>query len=372
MAKKLTEEEWREARRRSEQFEAERRERLRKVLSEASMPLSEKDIQSLTRIQARDFDYIVRGHPGYELAQKRASYRTSFSIMELCHKDLMAALDDFSVKATEKGSDLLGPLGQKALQAIELRIQKELFAITGAAHSLVDHARIVGDAAGIAGRDLKIAECFGADRLHNFIKKLRNLLYHVHSVEAGWTVNFGFDDGSKVASFRFPKDEILRVVARHYDGGKRKELEAFINRWPNDIHLRPLFEEYRKRILRYYAWFDAQLASEDIVALRDYDRVMLERRKHEIRNAWKMLLMFGLKTKVPVDPHNHLPKHLPPTAIEEINKLPKNSREQADLVIKLIDNENAITDELRAQVYELFDRASGVPEKPPKTENGEN
>jgi hypothetical protein len=61
--------------------------------------------------------------------------------------------------------------------------------------------------------------------------------------------------------------------------------------------------------------------------------------------------------KVPLDPHNHLHNHLPQEAIAEIKKLPKNSREQADLIISMVDKENAIDDDLRKKVYELFDRA---------------
>lgn len=349
-------------------YEAERREKFRKALVVTPPPVPDKYVGLLVRLPDADFHDIMRDHPAYKLAQRCASYRTSLSIMELSHRDLMAAIDDFAVKATDDDNDLLGPLGKDALEVIERRIQKELFATTGAAASLVDHCRRVTDIIDFPERDAKLAEYFGSDGLHNFIKKLRNILHHVHSVEAGWNVHYEFRDGSKHASFRINKATLLRVVADNYKGGERIALEAFINLWPEDIVLKGLFMEYRRRLLQFYEWFDAQLASESLVELRDYERIMLEKRKQSIRNTWNLLLAFGLQTKVPVDPHKHLPNHLPPEAIEEVNKLPRNSREQADLIIKIVDKENAVDDDLRKKVYELFDRALTL-EWPPKDDH---
>lgn len=361
----ITTEEWQELWKKKKDYETERREKFRKALLLTPPPVPDKYVGLLVRLPDADFQDIMRDHPAYRLAQRRASYRTSISIMELSHQDLMAAIDDFAAKATDDDNDLLGPLGKDALEVIERRIQKELFATAGAAASLVDHCRRVTDIVDFPERDAKLAEHFGSDGLHNFIKKLRNILHHVHLVEAGWNVHYGFGDGSKHASFRINKEALLRVVADNYKGGQRAELEAFIKLWPEDIVLKGLFMEYRRRLLQFYEWFDAQLASESLVELRDYDRIMLEKRKQSIRNTWNFLLAFGLQTKAPIDPHNHLQNHLPPEAIAEVNKLPKNSREQADLIIKIVDKENAIDDDLKKKVYELFDRALTL-ERPPK------
>ncbi len=64
-------------------------------------------------------------------------------------------------------------------------MQKELFATTDTAHSLIDHALRVNELAEIAGYNARVSNIFGADGLQMFIKALRNLLRHVHSVEAG-------------------------------------------------------------------------------------------------------------------------------------------------------------------------------------------
>src|SRR5438552_1946497 len=160
---KMTREEWQAARERQEQWQQERREKLRKVLAEASMPLSDKDIETLVGIPDRDFQYIIRGHPGYKLAHRRASYRTSLSVFELCLADLVAVIDEFSAQATADNRDIFDVRGKDQLKAIERRVQKEMFATTNAAASLVDHCRMVVRRVKIEGLREKLVECFGND-----------------------------------------------------------------------------------------------------------------------------------------------------------------------------------------------------------------
>ena len=301
----LSQDELNEIWRKQKEWELDRREKFRNALLMTPPPVPDKYVGLLVKLPDADFRDIMLDHPAYDLSEKRATYRTSFAIMELCYRDLMAVLDDFAAKATDDDNDLIGPLGKDTLKAIELRIQKEVFAITGAAHALVDHSRLETDTITFPDRDKKIAECFGSDGLNNFILKLRNLLHHVHSVEAGWSVRYGFRDGTRRASFRFNKENLLRVVSRHYSGKKRAELEAFIKLWPEDISLRGLFIEYRMLC----AWVDLLNQSRIIVTrpraidpLRDrpFLQQVLPARLHERRRvvhvaALPLLKVFGFQ-----------------------------------------------------------------------------
>jgi len=232
-----------------------------------------------------------------------------------------------------------------------------MFATTDAAASLVDHCRVVTRRVKIDGLREKLAECFGDDGLHNFVIQLRILLHHIQFVEASWKIHYVFSEGAKTSTFEISKDPLLQAIAWSFKGGERRELEDFVTRQEGEIDLKLLLLDYGARVKRFYEWFDAQITSVD---LTDYDRVMFEKKKAGARNSWKIILMFALNMKVPVNPHNHLHKHLPAEDIAEINKLPRNSREQADFIISLIDRDNAINDQLRDMAYQLFERAEAA------------
>jgi hypothetical protein len=77
---------------------------------------------------------------------------------------------------------------------------------------------------------------------------------------------------------------------------------------------------------------------------------------------WKAMKGNWLRNwKTPPDPHRDLPGYLTPAQLYEVYKLPRNSKQQVDLVIKYVDKENAIDEDLRGQAYELFAR-SPLPE----------
>jgi hypothetical protein len=118
------------------------------------------------------------------------------------------------------------------------------------------------------------------------------------------------------------------------------------------------FYPYRPRMTRFHSWFRERLDSDVLIALRDYDRIMLEKKRPGTRTWWHILMGNWLRNwKVPPNPHDHLPRYLTPEQLEAVYKVPRNSKEQVDLVISYIDTDNAIDDALRAEAYELFERS---------------
>ncbi|HUH49015.1 MAG TPA: hypothetical protein VLZ56_04070, partial [Mycoplana sp.] len=62
----------------------------------------------------------------------------------------------------------------------------------------------------------------------------------------------------------------------------------------------------------------------------------------------------------PPDPHNHLNRYLTAEQLEAVYKLPRNSREQVNLVISYADQEGVVDGHLREEVYELFRRSEST------------
>lgn len=223
----------------------------------------------------------------------------------------------------------------------------------------MDHSRRLQKHFDFEGYNERLAEDFGTDGLHSFVIGLRILQHHLRILKAGWSMQSSFREGTRTATFNINTDTLKRVIAQQGERFENDEpLKAYVNALPDRIDLRKMFEEYRRRMRLFNGWVTDQLASDSIVALRDYDCILLERKKFGTRTWWGALLGNWLHNwKVPPNPHDHLPRYLTPEQLEAVYALPRNSKEQIDLVITYVDTHGAITDGLRAEAYELFRRS---------------
>lgn len=357
---KFTREQIDEIWKRQEEREAERRERIRQAIVESEVPLPEKLAEALIHLNDKHTRSILRGHKGYPLAERRNSYFTSLSIMEQCLQDLLAAIDCFESAALSNESGYFDPGGENESGRTERRIQKELFATANAAASLVDHARRVHKVLPIPDYDAKRVECFGTDGLHEFVIGLRVVLHHLHVVEAGWSIVQSFSEGTSNATFMISKDVLQRLLGSYPDrfGNAHKPMNAYIDAAPAHVDVRAVFLDYRTRIAQFHGWMRETLQSGELVALRDYDALIKRKINADKLMFWKAMMGNWLHNwKTPPDPHKHLPRYLTSAQLSEVYKLPRNSKEQVDLVIKYVDKESATDDDLRAQAYELFERS---------------
>jgi hypothetical protein len=356
---KYTREQIDEIWKRQEERETQRRERIRQAVAESAVPLPEKLADAVIHLNNQHARAILRGHKGYQLAERRNSYLTSLAIMEQCLQDLLVAIDCFEKAALSSESGYFKPGGEGESGRTERRVQKELFATANAAASLVDHARRVRKVEPMPDYDAKRLERFGADGLHEFVIGLRVILHHLHIVEAGWSIVRSFSEGTSKATFMIEKDVLRRVLDSHSDGlgSSYKPMRAYVDAAPEHIDLRAVFFDYRARIEQFHSWMKGALQSDKLVALRDYDALIKRKINADKVMFWKAMIGNWLNWKTPPDPHKHLPTYLTPAQLDEVYKLPRNSKEQVDLVIKYMDEDTAVDDALRAQAYELFKRS---------------
>ncbi|NVK20541.1 MAG: hypothetical protein HWE30_17755 [Methylocystaceae bacterium] len=356
---------WAQLKKRQEENQAQEREKIRQVVAESEAPLPQALVQKILNLSSEHANVILREHPGYKLAERRSSYLESLKILELSLNDLLTSIDEFEQAATSENSSLFEYKNVEGLEAIERRIQKELFATTNAAVSLVDHSRRVQKLVNFENFSDQLSLCFRTDGLHDFVIGLRILLHHLHIVKAGWYMQRNYE-GEDQATFTLNKSELLRAISQHSNrfGGKKGEpLMNYIDAASETIDLKKVFEDYKERVVQFNTWLCEQLEAKRLVELRDYDHCMSEKKNQGTRTWWNFLLGNWLKNwKVPPNPHDHLHKYLTPEQLNDVYKLPRNSKEQVDLVIRYIDKDRAINDNLREMVYELFER-SDVPDK---------
>lgn len=357
-AVELTEELWDELDRQQRLQIVAARKKLCDDLAASEVPVPEDLARATERMFITEFRDVMRSHPGYRLAARRDSYRTSLSIFQHCFDDLEAAINRFESFALSDG--WAAPNHRNRAADFEKIIQKELFATANAALSLVDHARRVVKMHPMPGYADKRAEMFGIDGLHEFVTGLRILLHHLHIVEAGWTIMGGSREKPPSATFMLDCVELERLVEEHREGFKAqyKPMKAYIETQQKKIDIRKVFSVYRERAEQFHHWMTAELDSESLVALRDYDALHLRKKKADKRSFWNGLLgNWLLNWKEPPNPHNHLHRFLTPEELAEVNALPRNSKAQADRVVAFMDPEGAADDHIRRQVHELFQRA---------------
>lgn len=339
---------------------AQRREKIRTAVASAAAPLPAALVNALLPLNDGYVREIMRGHAGFELSEKRDSYRASVAIMEQSLFDLLAAIDDFSRQALAKGTELFTRPQEDALRNIENRIQKELFATANAAHSLRDHSRRLQKVLNIPEHSEALREHFGQDGLNEFVIALRVLLHHLHIVHAGWHLQRSATTES--ATFALSKPTLLRVIQRRKDGLSSSALVLqYVAAQSDSIDLKKMFEEYASRMRAFHAWFSQALQSDSLVSLHDYDRIRQEKVNYDQRMWWKGMLGNWLSNSPAApNPHNHLHRYLTGEQMRAVYALPLNSREQVDMVISFVDENSAIDDELRAMAYELFGRPTST------------
>jgi hypothetical protein len=358
---KLLPEEFNALWRRQKEVESQRRERIRQAVAASSVPLPPEVAHAVINLNDKYTRAIMRGHAGFKLAERRDSYLTSLAIMEQCLEDLLAEICVFENAALADDPTLFHPQDEAEMRRFERRIQKELFATANAATSLVDHARRVDKCHALPDYQAKRVGCFGTDGLHDFVIALRVMLHHLHMVEAGWNMTTNFSEGTKTATFKISKQEVLRVIEANPDRFQRPAdaaMRSYVDAAGDSIDLRAVFCDYRTRMARFHAWLKGELESETLVALHDYDALIQRKVNADQLMFWKAMLgNWLLNWKTPPDPHKHLPRYLSKAQLEEVYQRPRNSKEQVDLVIRFMDKRNAVDDALRQQAYQLFERS---------------
>lgn len=343
------------------QREAEEIDRLHQEVEASSIPIADELLAKIISKFGDTALSILRKHPGHRLFRLRESYFASVQVFEVALGDLLAGIARFEEDATREGTELFDLGQRKRLEAIELQIQKELFAVTNAALSLVDHGRRLQKDLDVVGYNAMRLEAFKEDGLHDLVTGLRVLLHHLEVVKAGWqrTRSLG---GPSTATFTLDKADVKRTLEEFsgsFSNGQLGRMRSCLEQLPDQIDLATLFSDYGDRCRRFNGWIKDRIASATPPELADYDRCQLERTRYSIRMNWSAVIGNWLQNVPTPHVHRHLPKYLDEAQLAQVYARPLNSPEQADKVLELMDTSGAADDAMRLKVRILFSRATG-------------
>ena len=342
-----------------EERKAKELEETKALVAASGVPMPDDVLERVLRLFPTTAEAVLREHSGFILSERREHYRASLSIMMLSIDDLSAALLNFEQLATANAAEIMKRRNRNQLEAIEGKIQKELFCVANAAASLVDHARRLNSEFNFRGYSERLQECFGDDGLHDLVIGLRVLLHHLHIVKAGWSLSSNFATGTRTAHFQINRSELKRAIDQAGDrfrGPKYAPMRTLVDGWPEGIELVELFGEYRKRLEKFHDWLEAQIDAAPPDALQDYDRCVLEKNRRSTRTSWNALIGNWLNWERVPNIHEHLPDYLQSDQLEAVYRLRRNSKAQADLIIEYLDDFGAANGDFRERVYRLFEK----------------
>ena len=338
-----------------------KRESIRDALKAESPPVPQSIVDDLALLRPEDALDVLKDHPGFKIWQRWKSYKSALAVFERSVRDLFDAIEGLADQM--RTENLFSKQNQHRLDEGELRIHKELFAAGNAAHSLKDHASYrLQEVACVPGFKSKLVEYFGQDGLHDFVIALRTITHHIDVVEPGYNITRRFGANADEITFQLGRDELQAVVESvKAESGKykiNKPGRDYLDNAPEKIDVRSTYQEYSQRARAFHAWFKGELEGQPPDELRDFERCLNANQNNATRNWWRMLLVNWLRNwKKPLNPYEHLDKFLTPEQIDEIERLPRKSRQQVDKVIEFVDESGACDDEIRELAYELFCRA---------------
>lgn len=353
MTKTFTPEDFFDRMRKRHDEKQKRLEKIKAVMPMTPVPYYDKAVDTITSFMNAEVQYLMRSHPGYTMAQKIASYRVARSILEKCIADMIQVVDDFIALANSNDEGLFDGKSRDIRDDIDQRALKEVFAVTNAAAAVVEHSRRIPGLKEHPERIQKMDEHFGTDGLKEFVISLRVLLHHKRIIAPQWEVQYMFTEGQTNPSFKLDKDNLLIAIDENLEAGERKRTMVFVQKHGDDIHLKPLFEEYRKRMRSYNEWLDAHFATETYAEAHDYERIMEEKRRRDSRQWWNNHLKSSLK-KQSLDGYDALYRDLTPKEAKELDRLPRGSQEHTAKMISFLDREGAFDDALTAMFHELI------------------
>jgi ribosomal protein S17 len=176
-----------------------------------------------------------------------------------------------------------------------------------------------------------------------FVRDLRKNLLHGSVVVPGWEVSS--DQDSRYGKLKLSVWELLEI------GKWTKESVNFLNKSPDKtIDLRKTIDAYNQKLNKYSRFISNVLAVNVTTAERDYFDIVDECSRLAKRQWFKIVAQI-LKGK---NPYDYLHYTFQDYEVRQIMRLPRNSRQQIDLIISLKSAEVECDEELRRSLYHLF------------------
>lgn len=310
-----------------------------------SLPWSEDDLKKEYYRDVNNVNNRIKELPGYLIHRELDLLYLSLEIFRSSVYELFDSIEEF-INESDKPGFWDRPFQEYAYQ-VELAIQRGMFASTVSALSLVSHCNKFIDQFSISNFEERKNETFVSCELHAFIHSFRRYVSHIRMAKADWHTTISFLQETKETRFRISQEQLLRF--KEWKSIAKK----MIKNSPNGVDIKFTFEKYLEKINKFYSWFFNQAKKDYETHLKEYRNYDTLIKGFDSYSNWNLLInQIFLPKKI--DPYIYLPKYLNKEELNEILALERNSKEQVDKIIQILDEYKACDEKLRRAIYKLF------------------
>lgn len=290
----------------------------------------------------------LRRLPGYRIHEAIGQLKEGIKLFNESADYLYAQIDGLEMHLKRRKHGYLGDREEEKRQKED--ISRGLYYFMSAAFSVVEGGRRVRDRLCKAGVD--ISSKYNDQRRtifvkheHKFVMQLRHTVTHVQVPGTGSSHTVG---GNEERASVFFDAEALD------DHDWNAGAKAYVA-----LHKRVVFKDlilsYQPKVNAFAKWLIKKVKREFEGKISDYIRCKSIIKKYGNRTSYKI---FNQLAKPGItDPYDHLDRFLTDDQIERVMRLPMRSKEQVDEIVFLADDCEAVDDELRNALYELFAKA---------------
>ena len=196
-------------------------------------------------------------------------------------------------------------------------------------------------------------EVFGTD-ISEFLRKLRNNLFHGRVVFPQWSVSYDTVRQTRSGSMRYPVEEL--AASGRWNNQALRYMQSSAD---GHLCLSVIVRDHFTLLNKLKTSLDALFARNMSQAEKDYWCIEDSHKRLARRNLTKVLVGQIGKGK---NPYDYLHRFFEPAALREILRYPHHSKEQVDFMINLKSDEIDFDLELRKMLYDSF----GVPRNSPE------
>ena len=232
--------------------------------------------------------------------------------------------------------------------------QKDVVAYCALAFGVKEALKeLVGLRSDIADEISKVRyQVFGTD-ISEFLRKLRNNLFHGRVVVPQWSVLYDTKRRTRSGSMQYSVEEMT------FSGDwNNQSLRYMKSSADENLCLSVVVRDHFKLLNDLKVNLDALFVRNISLAEQDYWHIE-DSHKRLARRQWTKVLVGQIgKGK---NPYDHLHRFFEPDALREILRYPRHSKEQVDFMINLKSAEIDFDLELRKMLYDSFGVVSGSP-----------
>lgn len=283
----------------------------------------------------------IQEHPGYEAHQNLSALKLSLDVFFDSVSELLKSINTFHNAA--QSPEFWNRPNQSEVDKLVLTVRRCVFAAATSAYAIVEHSRKVKNKLPITDYSIRLAEVFDEEE-HRFIQSLRNCVNHLRMIKSNLLRSFA--ESGKTTQFLLQHDDLKQCDKWH------QKAKAFMDRHPEGIDVKALFQNYRDRVERFHEWFHNEierLSEPELAKYREYERTL---KRFGAYAWWNIIIKHFIEGKL--DPYEYLDQYLTRSELDEVLSLAMRSPQQVDKIIEIIDEYDACDDELRKKIYSAF------------------